>query len=207
MGLADFMFTKRQQRLLAALLLHPERDYSQGELVALSGAGSGAGQNQIAKLVDAGLVLEERVRNQRRLRINQGFPLFAELRSICIKSFGIVEVLRTAMKPIEDEVTEAFVFGSVAKGTDTGDSDIDLMVVGAVALLDLNRHLSEAEQTTARSINVQLYGNTEWSIAQSDPVIAQIANGPRLQVLPHDDPAAGNPESPARVRESARQAA
>jgi len=197
-GLADFLLTKRQQRLFSALLMHPERAYSMGELVALSGAGSGAGQNQIDKLVDAGLVLEERVRNQRRLRVNRDFPLFQELRSICVKSFGVVEVLREVLTPIEDEIAEAFVFGSVAKETDTADSDIDLLVVGTVSLLDLNRLLFEAEKTFARAINVQLYGSYEWSTAQSDPVIAQIANGPRLQVLPYAESTAGNPESTVR---------
>lgn len=196
MGLADFLLTKRQQRLLTALLMHPERTYSMGELVALSGSGSGAGQNQIDKLVAAGLILEERVRNQRRLRVNRDFPLFPELHSICVKSFGVVEVLREVLAPIEDEVSEAFVFGSVAKGTDTADSDIDLLVVGTVSLLDLNRLLSAAEKAVSRAINVQLYGDSEWSTAQSDPVIAQIANGPRLQVLPHAESTPGNPEPP-----------
>lgn len=198
MSLADFLFTQRQQRLLSALLMHPGRDYSMGELVALSGSGSGAGQNQIEKLVEAGLVLEERVRNQRRLRINQGFPLYPELRSICVKSFGVVEALRAILAPIEDEIAEAFVFGSVAKGTDTADSDIDLLVVGSVSLLDLNRHLAEAERTFSRTVNVQLYSASEWSAAQSDSVITAITNGPRLQVIPDAESASRDPEPDGR---------
>lgn len=187
MSLADFMLTKRQQRLLGALFMNPDRDYSLSELVRVSGSGMGAGQNQVNRLISAGVLLEERQGNQRRLRVNRSFPLFDELRSICIKSFGLVETLREALAPIQDAIEEAFVFGSVAKATDTAESDIDLLVIGSISLLDLNRCLADAETKVTRTISVQLYGRDEWLKAKSDPVIANIANGPRLQVLPDAD--------------------
>lgn len=69
MGIADFLISRRQQRLLAPLLTQPHRSFSSSELLRLSGAGRGAGQLQLQKLLSAGVVLDERVGNQRRIRV------------------------------------------------------------------------------------------------------------------------------------------
>ena len=42
MGIADFLISRRQQRLLAPLLTQPHRSFSLSELLRLSGAGRGA---------------------------------------------------------------------------------------------------------------------------------------------------------------------
>ncbi|WP_245514824.1 hypothetical protein [Rhizobium leguminosarum] len=47
MSAADFLFSERQQRMLAALILHPERQYGTNELLAIGGPGVGAGRNAI----------------------------------------------------------------------------------------------------------------------------------------------------------------
>lgn len=192
MGLADFLISKRQQRLFAALFLHPERSYSASELIALSGAGKGAGQNQIDKLARAGVVTEERVGNQRRLRVNQEFPLYKELRSLCVKSFGVAEVLADALTPFANRIQRAFVFGSVAKETDRSSSDIDLLVVGDVRLLDVNRALAAAESHVGRSISLHLYAPAEWAQAQEDRVIKSILSGPLIEVGTGAAATAGN---------------
>jgi hypothetical protein len=90
---------------------------------------------QVQKLLSAGVVLDERVGNQRRIRVNAEFPLYSELRSICLKSFGLAERLRAALKPLGKRVAQVYVFGSVARNTDRHDSDIDRMVVGTVTLI------------------------------------------------------------------------
>lgn len=109
------------------MLAQPGKSFAVTELLRLSGAGRGAGQLQLKKLLDAGVVLVERLGNQRRIRANPNFPLYPELRSICLKSFGFGEKLRSALEPLANGISQAFVFGSVAKGTDRYDSDIDLI--------------------------------------------------------------------------------
>lgn len=135
MSLADIFLTPRQQKMLAPLLLNPEHSYRLSELLALSGAGRGASQKHIDNFVEAGVLQEERRGNQRCLQINQAFPLYEELRSICLKSFGLRDGLKSALEPLADQITDAFIFGSVASNTDRADSDIDLMVIGSVPLI------------------------------------------------------------------------
>ena len=188
MGIADFLISRRQQRLLAPLLTQPHRSFSLSELLRLSGAGRGAGQLQMQKLLSAGLVLDERVGNQRRIRVNPEFPLYSELRSICMKSFGLAERLRVVLKPLGKRVQQAFVFGSVARSTDRHDSDIDLMVVGSVALIKLNEVLAPLEAELGRRIHVNLYAPKEWEQAKRDKVVAAMLAEPILRILPDGNP-------------------
>lgn len=187
MSITDFLFTRAQQRILGPLLLNPSRKFKLTELLRLSGPGRGAGQLQVAKLIRAGVLTEEHLGNQRHIRINEEFPLYPELRSICLKSFGLKEKLTEVVRPIASQISEAFVFGSVAQGADRPDSDIDLMVIGSVDLISLMNVIVPAEQELGRPIHVNLHDPEEWELLkQSDSVIASISEGQILRILPND---------------------
>ncbi|UVA77613.1 nucleotidyltransferase domain-containing protein [Pandoraea commovens] len=185
MSLADFLLTPGLQRVLGATLLHPERSFSLQDLLRLADSGRGSAQKQVDRLVDAGVLREdERRGRQRSIRANTEFALYPELVGIARKSFGIVEPLKNALSPYADRITSAFVFGSVAKGTDNSRSDVDLIVIGDVQLLELSEAMQEAEQRLMRPIHFSLYESSEWAdLIESDPVMAQIAEGPTLRIL------------------------
>jgi len=185
MGLADFLFTPTLQKVLGATLLHPDRSFTLRELLRLADSGHGSAQKQVERLIDAGVLREDLRRGtQRSIRANTEFVLYSELRSIACKSFACVEPLKEALTPFAKHISSAFVFGSVAKGTDSANSDIDLMVIGKVSLLELSLAMHEAETKLVRPINFSLYEPAEWAkLLQSDPVVAQIANGTTLKVL------------------------
>lgn len=188
MSIADFLLTPRQQRILAPLLLNPSLRLRVSELLALSGSGRGATQKHIQAFVDIGLLNEYRQGNQRYLQINPSFALFNELRAICLKSFGLTEVLRTALDPIKDRISEAFVFGSVANNTDHSDSDIDLMVIGSVSLIDLMEAVALAETQLARPVHVNLHDDESWSeLKRNDAVIDKIVKSKTITILGNYD--------------------
>lgn len=185
MSLADFLFTPGLQRVLGATLLQPERSFTLQELLRLADSGRGSAQKQIDRLVQAGVLREDARRGrQRSIRANTEFVLYPELLGIARKSFAVAEPLKEALAPFADGITSAFVFGSMAKGTDSGRSDIDLIVVGSIPLLELSEALHLAEQGLLRPINFSLYEPVEWAaLLGSDPVMAQIAQGPTLRIL------------------------
>jgi predicted nucleotidyltransferase len=188
MSIADFLLTPRQQRILAPLLLDPSLSLRVSELLALSGSGRGATQKHIQTFVDIGLLNEYRQGNQRYLQINSSFALFNELRAICLKSFGLTDVLRAALDPLREMISEAFVFGSVANNTDRSDSDIDLMVVGSVSLLDLMEAIALAETQLARPVHVNLHDEQSWNeLKRSDAVIDKIINSTTIRIFGDHD--------------------
>lgn len=190
MGAVDFLFTPSIQRVLGAVLLQPERSFTLQDLLRHASAGRGGAQQQIDRLIAAGVLVEEPRRGrQRSIRANTGFFLYPELRSIALKSFGLVEPIREALQAHASQIEEAFLFGSVAKGTDTGQSDIDVMVVGFVPPLALFDAASQLQQRLGRVVQFSVYEPAEWRhLMAHDPVVAQIVQGPRLPLMPYATP-------------------
>ena len=186
MGAADFLFTPSVQRVLAATFSHPERAYTLEELLSVAASGRGSTQHQIERLLTAGVLKEEPRRGrQRSIRANTQHFLYPELSSIVRKSFGMAEPLKEALRPFAHDIEQAFVFGSVAKGTDTERSDVDLIVVGDAPLLELTEAVHTLEQHLGRAIHLNLYDPAEWhDLMARDPVMAQIHRGPKLQLIP-----------------------
>ena len=142
-NLSDALFTKTQQRVLSLLYGQPGRTMSVSDLIQSTGAGSGAVQREIARLAGSGLLIAEQVGNQKRYRSNPDSPIHDELVGIVRKTFGLAVPLREALAPLAGRITAAFVFGSVAKRSDSTGSDIDVLLVSddltyaeAMAVLD-----------------------------------------------------------------------
>jgi predicted nucleotidyltransferase len=176
----DAFLTKPEQRLLGAVLLRPERDFGTLELLAISGSSRSAGSSIIKRLVEAGALIEKRVGNQRRLSANAGFLLYPELRRMVLKTLGLAEPLARVLQPIAGRIEQAFIFGSVASGKDTSESDIDLAVIGDVDLFTVSPLLDEVEKEIGRRVRVSLYSPKEW--AEGRVAYESIKNGPRIQV-------------------------
>lgn len=187
MSSVDFLFTPTIQRVLGTTLLHPDESFTLQELLRRADSGRGSAQKQIDRLVDAGVLIDEPRRGrQRSIRANTEFFLYPELRSIALKTFGLIEPVRDALQAYADHIQEAFIFGSVVKGTDTEKSDIDVMIIGTVPQLELFEVASQLQQKLGRTVQFNVYEPTEWrELVENDPVVSQIVNGPKLQVTPH----------------------
>ena len=187
MSAVDFLFTPTVQRVLGAVLPQPEQSFTLQELLRVAAAGRGSAQQQIDRLVAAGVLIDEPRRGrQRSIRANTNYFLYSELRSIALKTFGLAEPVRDALQPFADRVEQAFIFGSVVKGTDTASSDVDVMIIGTVPQLELYEAANQLQQKLGRIVQFNVYEPAEWrELIHSDPVISQIINGPTLQVLPH----------------------
>ena len=187
MSSVDFLFTPTVQRVLGTVLAQPDQSFTLQDLLRRASAGRGSAQQQIDRLVGAGVLLDEPRRGrQRSIRANTEFFLYPELRSIARKTFGLAEPVREALKPYADRIEEAFIFGSVVKGSDTGRSDVDVMIVGTVPQLELFEATSQLQQHLGRVVQFNVYEPADWcELLRNDPVVSQIVSGPKLQVLPY----------------------
>lgn len=107
-SLADALFTRTQQRVLGVLFGQPDRSFYASELIRTAGTGSGAAQRELARLENSGLLVSRRVGHQKHYQANTASPLFAELRSIVLKTVARAEPLRTALKPLFSSIRAAF---------------------------------------------------------------------------------------------------
>lgn len=161
-SLAGALFTQTQQRVLGLLFGQPQRSFTVSELIAATGAGSGAVQREVAKLADSGLLTVQPQGNQKRYRANPAAPIHDELVAIVQKTVGLAEPLREALAPLADRILAAFVYGSVARRSDTAASDIDLMIVSdTLGYAEVMLALHPLIERLGREINPTLYSRAE----------------------------------------------
>lgn len=190
-GLADALFSATQQRVLALLFGQPERSFFTNELIGLVGAGSGAVQREVRRLVESGLVTVTRLGSQKHYQANPAAPIFQELCGIVTKTLGPAEVLRAALVPLGDQIRLALVYGSVASHSDTAHSDIDLLLVSdALTLEQVYTVLTPVEQQLGRRVSPTLYSVAEFRRRRTsnNPFLTKVLAGDTIRLTEdHDD--------------------
>jgi predicted nucleotidyltransferase len=180
--LSDFLWTSKQQRILAALFMNPDRQFQLAELFEAAGGGRSSTQAYVDTLVGAGIV-NTAVDRRTRYQVNAEHPLYPELRRIAVKSFGVREPVERVLSQFRDQIARAFIFGSVAAGTDTPSSDVDVMVVGDIRSGKATRELEVAAKELGREVHVNVYTQDEWeTIRTTDPVVKTIDQGPKIEL-------------------------
>ncbi|MGO8702011.1 MAG: nucleotidyltransferase domain-containing protein [Limisphaerales bacterium] len=183
-SIADVLFSTTQQRLLAALLLHSHRPVYASELANRFGVRPSTLQRDLAKYTAAGLLKMSRSGNRTYFQANQECPVFPELRALLIKTSGLVDVLRGELAPLSSQIKVAAVYGSIANGTETSGSDIDFLIIGAVAMIELSSLLEKATEKLWRQINPTLYTPEEFSQkSRSSHFVQSVLGKPLLFVL------------------------
>ncbi|MEO7726628.1 MAG: nucleotidyltransferase domain-containing protein, partial [Burkholderiales bacterium] len=136
----------------------PERSFFATELINLAGAGSGAVQRELQRLVESGLLTVTKLGNQKHYRANREAPIYHELHGIVVKTLGPAGVVRAALAPLETKIETALLYGSVAKGNDGAASDIDVLIVAdGITLEAVYAALAPAEKRLGRRISPTLY--------------------------------------------------
>jgi len=189
-SLADALFSTIQQRVLAYLFGQPERSFFATELIKLAGGGSGAVQRELARLADSGLVMVTRVGTQKHYQANPKSPIYAELCAIARKTVGLAEPLRVALAPLAKRIAAAFVYGSVAKRSDTAASDIDLMVVSdSLGYADLFAALERASMRLGRKVNPTVYSRRELAkrTKQGNAFVTRVLAQPKVWLIGGED--------------------
>ena len=170
MSVFSALFTDSQSRLFIWLFGQPDRAFHLNELRRLTGLGSASLQRELNRLAIAGLVDSQPVANMRRFQANAHSPVFAELVALTRKTLGTVPVLRDALLPLMPDLQGAWVYGSVAKQTDTARSDIDVMLVGRnLSLGNVLACLAPAEAQLGRKINPGIYSTEEFERRRAEP--------------------------------------
>jgi predicted nucleotidyltransferase len=186
MSIASALFTDSQARLFRWLFGQPERAFHLSELRRLTGLGSASLQRELNRLADVGLVHSERTGNLRRFQANAHSPVAAELVALTRKTLGLEASLREALLPLAPRLQAAWLYGSVAKQTDTAASDIDVMLVGKdLPLADVLEALLPLEAQLGRKINPTCYTPREFARRRAEPdsFVARVLAQPTVPLI------------------------
>jgi len=189
-SLADALFPKVRQRVLAVLFGNPARSFYANEVIALAQSGTGAVQRELAALTEAGLLIFNKQGNQKHYQANAAAPVFDELRGLVLKTMGMADVLRVALAPLAAQIEGAFIYGSVAKQQDTAQSDIDVMIVSAsLAYADVFGALDSATHRLGRKVNPTLYTPADIArrIAGDNAFLTRVMKQPKIWLMGNEE--------------------
>ncbi len=181
----DALFPKTRQLVLSALVMHPNRQWTLSELARFLETTPSSLQRELESLVSGEIILRQRQDKRILYSINQANPIYSDLNGLIIKTIGLVEVVRASLKGQIRRIENAFIYGSFAKGDAVSESDVDLMVIGAIGLVDLASAIRKLEDRLERQVNPTVYSKTEFEtkVAESDSFIMDVLRGETIDVV------------------------
>lgn len=186
-SVAEVFATPTLAALLAQLTLEPERTFYQRELVNRTGGSLYLVQRELKRLERVGLVVREQRGRQVEYRYNSSHPAAAGLRDAMLRSVALADRLRAAFAGA-DAVELAFVFGSVARGEEQPDSDLDLFVVGDLGLREVAESVMPLVRELGREPNIVVMKRTELGerAAAGDHFVGTVLSEPKIWLVGDD---------------------
>ena len=188
-NLNSALFGKVRSSVLALLFSHGDESFYFREVERALGVGRGAVQRELTRLVRAGLVIRHKRGNQVYYQANRKSAVFSELKSLVTKTCGAGGVLREALEPMKDQITIALIYGSLAKGNETADSDVDVLIIGDVTFAEVVDLMESAEKSIGREINPSVYPVEEFvtKASQGQHFVASLIGEPKIFLLGDED--------------------
>lgn len=171
--------SKVRSKILGILFSNPVKRYFLSELARSVGASAGNVQRELSRFVKDGLIRFEKKGNLSIYFLNPAHALYPEIESLVLKTVGIEGAIRDLVEK-DREIRFAILYGSFAKKTEHGESDIDLLAVSDGKLEKFYSRLSKLESRFSRDINPTVYSSSEFvkKIASRDSFIENVLKNP-----------------------------
>jgi predicted nucleotidyltransferase len=181
----ELMFGAYRRKLLGLLLMRPDERYHVRELARMSEAPVGSIHRELKTMAEAGLLIRDQVGNQVFYQADQSCPIYEELASIFRKTSGLASLVRDHLDEISDRIDFAVVFGSMASGRQNSESDLDMLILGDIELIDVVRALSPLGQTLRREINPVVMTGDHFSaqLKKKDLFTRRVIDEPKIVVI------------------------
>lgn len=151
--------------LLARLFLAPEDRFTLTELSDALGVSLPTVVREVDRMLESGLLLEERVGRSRRVWANQDSALFEPLASLLALTYGPKPVLERLLGGVPG-AERAFIYGSWAaryRGEAGGQpNDVDVLVVGTADADELFERADQARRLVSREVSVRQVARDVW---------------------------------------------
>lgn len=173
-----------QAEILAATLLHPDREQTVTDLSRRLGIPLATVSDEVARLVDAQVLAAHKVGRSNLLRPNPDNRLVSPLTEIVLATMGPHLVVREAFAGLAG-VSRLLIYGSWAARyhgePGPPPNDLDLLVVGRPDRATVYAAADAVEQRTGLTVNPVIASVKRWN-DDSDPLIAQIKSSPSVEI-------------------------
>jgi len=181
--LAELLSSRARAEIFRLLFGGRGEELHVREIERRSGLNNSTLRQELRKLVRLDLVQSRRDSNRVYYRAKAENPLYPEIRNLVLKTSGLSDVLKSALR--DKRVRVAFVFGSIASGEEKAGSDVDLMVIGQLGLRDLSRLLSGIEEKIGREVNPHVLREEEFRkrIRAKEHFVSRVMETPKIFIV------------------------
>lgn len=185
----DFLFSPYRRKVLSLLFMRPDEHYHVRELARLTGIAAGSLHRELNAMAQAGLLIRDQRGNQVLYQADRSCSIFEELASIFRKTIGLAHLLEGALSPLAEKIDIALVFGSMATGLQHARSDLDVLVLGDVELLEVVNALASLQDVLKRDINPVVMRSEQFAdqLNRRDRFATRVYEEPKIFVIGDDD--------------------
>jgi len=187
--LETILGSKLRSKVLGWLFTHPDERYFVRQLTSLLKEDSTNVSRELIRLEKTGVLVSTKEGKQKYYQANKKSPIYDELHGLIVKTMGVADVLRSALAPSAGRIKVAFIFGSIASGSENRRSDIDMIIIGEISFGDVSSLLHEAEEKLGREINPVVYSQQEFStrMAQQQNFVTNVLNNEKIFIIGDED--------------------
>ncbi len=181
--LAELLSSRARAEIFRLLLSGTGEELHVREMERRSGLNDSTLRQELRKLVRLDLVQRRKDSNRVYYRAKTESPLYPEIRNLVLKTSGLSDVLKSALR--DKRIRVAFVFGSVARGEEKAGSDVDLMVIGQLGMRDLSRLLSGIEEKIGREVNPHVLREEEFKtrVRAREHFVSSVVETPKIFIV------------------------
>ncbi len=175
--------------ILNLFLLNPEEEFYQSDIVKKTNKALMQVQRALKTLKEIGLISSIQHDRMVYYRAVRSHPAFEDLKHLFLKTLSLGESVRQALRPFNDKIHSAFIFGSVAKGNESLDSDLDLCLIADLTLLELAKALGPLSRKLKRELNPVIFKRSEFQkrILEKDHFLIEVVAAPKLWIIGNED--------------------
>lgn len=126
MQTTDILISTNHQKTLSLLIENGDRSFTEKEIVEATGVSKSGVNMALRDLEKNGLVIRRKRGRMSFFSVDNSIPLIRELK----RALSLAALLPLVQK-LKAVSRRIILFGSVAQGTDTSESDIDLFVLSS----------------------------------------------------------------------------
>jgi predicted nucleotidyltransferase len=176
--------SRTRTKLITWFFTHIEEKFFIRQLAPIIEEDHANLSRELIRLEKLGILVSERQGSQKYFQVNKGCAFVDELRGLVLKTTGIAGQLKAELETIKG-ARFALIYGSFARGQETTDSDVDLLLVGNVNQDILDTALQELEKKLGRTINYVLYDWKEFKekVSSRDGFLTDVLAGDKIILM------------------------